>query len=364
MSALAIRTPEYFTWIGELKTRYRMTQIKAAVSVNSQLIRFYWELGRDIHTRYDKFSGVGDFYKSLSADLQLALPGVSGFSPSNLKYCCYFYQLYSKLETRQQLVDLKNGVDSSVFSTEDLFLVPWGHHVVIINKCGCDLQKAVFYLTRTIVNNWSRNVLLNWIATDLYAREGKALTNYPLTLPHPDGDLAQQLTKDPYVFEVQGLHPRYDERALKLAMVANIEKVLLELGRGFSFVGREYTLTVGEQEKAIDLLFYLIPQHRYFVVEVKMGEFEPADLGQLQGYVAACDLTLNGPLENPAMGLVICKGKNSMLVRYMLAKVDMPLGVSEYELSGVVPEKFKSDLPSVEDLESELAALERDGGGQ
>lgn len=359
MSDQVARTSEYFSWVAELRRRYRATQIKAAISVNSALLEFYWQLGRDVCERYPGKKRNARFFERLSADLQSGLENTKGLSPTNIKYSLYFYQLYY----RPQLVDDKT-VPNRPQVVDDLVRIPWGHHRLIIDKCGDDLSKALFYVHRTIENNWSRNVLLNWISTDLYAREGKALTNFREVLPPPDGDLAQQLTKDPYIFEVQGLKQRYDEAALKKAMVRNIEKVLMELGRGFSFVGREFTLTVGGQEKSVDLLFYLIPQHRYFVVEVKLGEFEPADLGQLQGYVAACDLTLNGPLENPAMGLVICKGKNSTLVRYMLGRTDMPLGVSEYELSGVVPDDFKSDLPSIEDLEAELAALENGGGAQ
>jgi len=369
---------EYKKWLAELKHRYRSTQIKAAVSVNSVLIEFYWNLGKDISEKYSKSAFYGtSFFRRLSADLQMEMPGEAGFSPRNIRYCVDFYELYKGL-LQQDVAKVPEQSAKPVFPTKagqpehlqqpvakavsqgkplPFFLIPWGHHCTILDKCRSDVNKAMFYVCKTLENNWSRNVLLNWISSDLYGRSGKALTNYPLTLPEPDGDLAQQLTKDPYIFAVQGLSEHYNETELKKAMVANIETLLLELGSGFAFVGREKTVEVCGEEKRIDLLFYFIPQHRYLAVEVKTGEFDPADLGQLQGYVAACDLVLNRPGDNPAMGLLVCKGKNAPLVRYLLGKTELPLGVSDYELTSVLPDKFKSDIPSVEELEAELERM-------
>ena len=357
---LDIRTAEYFAWIEELKRRYRAVQVKAAVSVNSALLEFYWQLGCDISVKYPGKVRNAHFYENLSADLSVRI-AEGGFSVRNLKYMYGFYRLYS---CRQQLVADKNGelqcrqqvvADKNVCG--ELASVPWGHHILIMTKCGEDQDRALFYVRATIKNGWSRATLAHWISTDLYSREGKALTNFSEILPAPHGDHLQQLTKDPYVFEVQNLRLDYDEKELKKALVANVEKLLMEMGRGFSFVGREYPVVVGDQEKRVDLLFYHIPQHRYCVVEVKLGEFEPADLGQLEGYVAACDLSLNGPGENPAVGLVICKGKNEILVRYLLGKTDMPIGVTDYEVANCWPEDFKSDLPTVAEIEAELDAL-------
>ena len=373
-----ILSTEYRKWIIELKHRYRSTQIKAAVSVNSVLIEFYWNLGKDISEKYSKADFYGtSFFRKLSADLQMEMPGEAGFSPRNIKYCVDFYELYRGLlqqpvakvqecggnagsSDRNGQIELLRQPVANVASQErclPVFLIPWGHHCLILDKCKSDVKKALFYVSKTLENNWSRNVLLNWISSDLYSRNGKALTNFPATLPEPDGDLAQQLTKDPYIFAVQGLSEHYNESELKKAMVSNIENLLLELGNGFAFVGREKTVEVGGEEKRIDLLFYFIPQHRYLAVEVKTGEFDPADLGQLQGYVAACDLSLNREGDNPAMGLLVCKGKSAPLVRYLLGKTEFPLGVSDYELTSVLPDKFKSDIPSVEELEAELERM-------
>lgn len=381
MSGL-VKGEAYFAWIGELKKRYRATQIKAAVSVNAALLEFYWELGRDICARYAKSRLGNGFYQALSGDLKTALPDARGLSPSSLKYSGYFYRLYASLssgqqvaddggEAGQQLADLaglpavprqNGGGGGSVprLWAELLVRVPWGHHMLIIDKCGGDVEKALFYVRKTVENGWSRNVLGIEIDGDLYGRAGKAVTNFALTMPKPDSDLAQQLTKDPYVFEVQGLAEEYRETELTRAMCDNIVRLLNAMGRGFAFVGREYPVEVAGEEYRIDLLFYVIPLHRYFVVEVKNTGFKPEHLGQLQGYVAACDMALNTPQENPAIGLLVCRGKNAPLARYLLGKIDMPIGVSDYELLRKVPEDFRSQLPTVEEIEAELAFMEKE----
>jgi len=342
---------EYRSWIAELKRRYRVTQIKAAMSVNTALLEYYWNLGKDISERYADAAAYGmGFFDHLSADMKSAMPGADGFSPRNLRYCQRFYELYKSEENLPQLV-------------AELVRIPWGHHRFIIDKCSDCPAKALFYVRRTIQNEWSRDSLLNWISTDLYGREGRAQTNFAVALPSPDSDLAQQLTKDPYVFAVQGLTERYREAELKRALVENVEKLLVELGRGFAFVGREYVVATEETEQRIDLLFYLIPQHRYVVVEVKTGKFETSYLGQLAGYVALVNAKLNTSGDNPAIGLLVCKERDATLVRYVLDQVAMPIGVSNYELSQALPNELRSDLPSIEELEAELDGAESSEGG-
>lgn len=384
MSGL-VKGDAYFAWIGELKKRYRATQIKAAVSVNAALLEFYWELGRDISLRYPGKKRDARFFQTLSADLQIALPDVKGLSPTNIKYSRYFYELYAAKDCRLQLVDdnggdrapgngvagvvayrpqvADDGNDLPPVVSNVLVRVPWGHHRIIIDKCGGDAAKALFYVRKTVENGWSRNVLGIEIAGDLYGRAGKAVTNFALTMPKPDSDLAQQLTKDPYVFEVQGLAEEYRETELTRAMCDNIVRLLNAMGKGFAFVGREVEVELAGEEYRIDLLFYVIPLHRYFVVEVKNTGFRPEHLGQLQGYVAACDMALNTPQENPAIGLLVCRGKNAPLAQYLLGKIDMPIGVSDYELLRKVPEDFRSQLPTVEEIEAELAHMEADAPG-
>ena len=376
------RTSEYFSWIGELKKRYRATQIKAAVSVNTALLDFYWSLGKDISERYPGKKRNAHFFAELSADLKVAIPEANGFSVRNLQHIQRFYEFYScakqlvsrKVERtisyRQQLVADKTpnaylqqvAEDNLPQVVADLIMqVPWGHHIVIMNKCGGDVEKALFYVRKTVENGWSRNVLAIEIDGDLYSRQGKAFTNFALTMPEADSDLAQQLTKDPYIFEVQGLSEKYRETELTKAMCENIVRLLNSMGKGFAFVGREYVVEMNGEEYRMDLLFYLIPMHRYFVVEVKNTPFKPEYLGQLQGYIAICDMMLNTSLENPAIGLLVCRGKNAPLAKYLLNKIDMPIGISDYELMCKVPDDFKSQLPTIEEIETELANMEKEG---
>ena len=245
----------YLAWIEELKKRYRATQIKAAVAVNSALIEFYWNLGKDISEKYPGKVRDAKFFRRLSADLRIALPEARGLSPSSIKYTRYFYELYSAVGYRQQPADDKRSrgyrrqaADDKAMRGEfvrQLVCVPWGHHMLIVDKCKGDRDKALFYVRRTIQHGWSRAVLLNWISTDLYEREGRGQTNFELTMPSDECDLAKQLVKDPQVFEVFGLKKEHDEADLKAAIVANIEKTLLSLGKGVAFLGREYPVEIG-----------------------------------------------------------------------------------------------------------------------
>ena len=211
-----------------------------------------------------------------------------------------------------------------------------------------------FYVNKTLENNWSRSVLLNFLSTDLYERQGKAITNFNSRLPVPQGDLAQEMTKDPYNFDFLTLTENYNEKELKDALENNIVKFLLELGRGFAFVGREYRLLIGESEKFIDLLFYNINLHCYVVVEVKTDKFDSGHIGQLGTYIAAVNHMLKSDRDNPTIGLLICKEKDNVLARYSLESSNEPIGISEYELSKLYPSDFKGSLPSIEEIEQQL----------
>lgn len=337
-----LKKSDYLHWIGELKKRYRATQIKAAVAVNSAMIEFYWSLGKDISERYPGKRRGLDFFGKLSRDLQQAIPGSGSFSTRNLKYMLAFFEMYAY---RQQLVADKGSqgyVQQLVADKElrtivsDLVCVPWGHHVQILSKCA-SREKALFYIRRTIQNGWSRNVLLNWLTSDLYEREGKAQTNFALTMPSDDCDLAKQLVKDPQVFEVFGLKEEHDEADLKAAIVANIERTLLALGKGVAFLGREYPVEIGGETKNIDLLFYIVPLHRYLVMEVKTSKYEPADLGQLSGYLVMAKHVLNTPEDNPPIGLLVCKDHNRVLAKYHLEELGLPMGITDYALKKILP---------------------------
>ena len=225
---------------------------------------------------------------------------------------------------------------------------------MIIDKCRSDQQKALFYVNKVIENDWSRALLLNFLDTDLYDRQGKAVTNFQMTLPAVQSDLAQAITKDPYNFDFLTLTEKYNEKELKDALMDNITRFLLELGSGFSFVGREYRMEIGETENFIDMLFFNIALKFYVVLEVKITKFEPSFAGQLGTYVVAVNHQLKEDWQNPAVGLLVCKSMDKIEAQYALESTSQPLGVLSYELSKLIPENFRGSLPTIEEIEAEL----------
>lgn len=340
---------QYREWISEVSKRFHQSQIKAAVKVNDEMLRFYWQLGKELHDRKDKFSYGQSFYKTISRDLRRELPDVKSFSETNLRYMQKFAELYSEISNLPQV-----GEDFRSEEIEPLFAIPWGHHKIIIDKCNGNPKKALFFVNQVIQNNWSRAVLLNFLDTDLYERQGKAITNFNLTLPAMQSDLAQEITKDPYKFDFITLTQSYNEKELKDALMDNIQKFLLELGNGFAFVGWEYRIEIGSTENFIDMLFYHIRLHCYVVVEVKVTEFESSYAGQLGTYVVAVNHQLKTEKDEPTLGLLVCKSKDDIKAQYALEASSQPLGVSAYELSKLIPENFKGSLPSIDEIESEL----------
>ena len=344
---------EYADWIMDLSLRFKQSQIKAAIRVNSEMLRFYFSLGADIVNKKAESRWGEGFFKNLSRDLQDALPGVRGFSVKNLYYMKQMYLLYKDwIEKFPQ--DVGKIKDNNTLNLDDLFSISWSHHRFIIDKCKNNVSKALFYVRKTLENNWSRNVLLNFLDTDLYERQGKTVSNFKSTLPEVNGDLAQQLIKDPYCFDFARLTGRYNEKELKDALVKNIEKFLMELGNGFAYMGREYRIEVGDTELFADMLFYNTHLHCYVVIEVKTKKFEPSFLGQLSGYVSCVNHVLRREGDNPTVGLLICKDKEDVMAHYALEGYNNPLGISEYELSKLFPKDFKGTLPRIEEIEKEL----------
>lgn len=347
----------YNNWICSLKARYRNSQIKAASSVNREMLLFYWNLGRDITLMKAESRWGSKFVDALSDDLRKELPDAKGFSRTNIFYMAKFYRLYTN-ETIHQ-------ADGQFMSTEivpqvggqiedDIFAIPWGHHKLIMDKCKDDKERAIFFVRKTIENNWSRAVLLNFLDTSLFERQGKAISNFEKTLPAPQSGLAQEMTKDPYNFDFLTITEGYYEKELKDALMSNISQFLLELGTGFAFVGREYRLEVGNTEQFIDMLFYNITLHCYVVIEVKIRAFEPGDMGQIGTYIAAVDDILRKEGDAPTVGLLVCKNKDNVLAQYAVNSSNAPVGISEYELSNLMPDNFKGTMPSIEDIEREL----------
>lgn len=310
---------QYIIWILDLKQKIQQSQIKAAIQVNSALIEMYWDLGKEITERNFENSYGSGFFSQLSKDLRSEFPEIKGFSESNLKYCKRFYLFYNQDdENRQQLVDdLSNQI----------FFVPWGHHVTLITKCK-DPKEAHFYIKKTIENGWSRAVLLNMISGKLIDTQGKAITNFSKTLPDYESDLIRETLKDPYIFDFINVTESYKERELENALVENISKFLMELGSGFAFVGKQVEISVGNQSFFIDLLFYHIKLKRYVVIELKTGHFEPEFAGKLNFYVTAVDKQMRDENDNATVGMIICKDKNKIIAEYSLTDLHKPLGIS------------------------------------
>ena len=344
---LTIIDKDYIRWVEDLSVRYRQSQIRAAVRVNRELLKYYWELGRDIEEMRVEERWGEKVIKNLSVDLQRKNLNATGLSRTNIYYAKKFYLLYS-----QYLKVVPQPVGQL---EEMLFSIPWGHHRYLMDRYGKEPAKALFYVRKTMEEGWSRDTLLNFMDNGLYEREGKALTNFTRTLPETTSDLAQELTKDPYNFAFTGITQPYNEHILKDALLANISQFLLELGTGFAYIGKEYRLQIGQKEKFIDLLFYNLNLSCYVVIEVKIGEFDFQDLGQLSGYVVACNHILRKEgRDNPTIGLLICRQKDSMLAQYALEGSNLPLGISEYELSKLYPEKVEGTMPTIEEIEARL----------
>ncbi len=357
---MKIETSKYKDWIVDLKSKIQQSQIKAAIQVNSALIELYWELGKEIAEKeFENQYGSG-FFEQLSRDLKTEFSQITGFSARNLKYFKNFYQFYSLNNIiRQQVVaDFENEDNTNVYKVDEeqfrkLFLIPWGHHIQIFTKCK-NVKEALFYINKTIENGWSRAVLLNMISGNLYQSQGKAITNFSKTLPDYDSELVKQTLKDPYIFDFISISDSYKERELENALIDNIQKFLIELGNGFAFVGKQVEMKVGNQSFFIDLLFYHIKLKRYVVIELKTGEFEPEHAGKLNFYVTSVDKQLRDENDNATVGLIICKTKDDIIAEYSLTDLHKPLGISSYELKKILPDYFKSSLPSIEDIENEL----------
>jgi predicted nuclease of restriction endonuclease-like (RecB) superfamily len=366
----------YKDWLVELKQKVRTAQLKAAVAVNTELIMLYWELGKMITEKQTAWGSK--FLPQLSKDLNSEFPNMKGFSERNLALCRQFYQFYAfdnlpqdsilqqavaKLPLKKNEVDdpiqKPNGEKQEQVKTANTIVkqavaqIPWGHNILIFSKSK-DAPEALFYVQKTIENGWSRNILGLQIEVNLFQRQGKAINNFKNTLPETSSDLAQQLLKDPYQFDFLTLTESYKERELENALVENITRFLLELGSGFAYVGKQVPITVGDKEYFIDLLFYHLKLRAYVVIELKATDFLPEYAGKLSFYLSAANDLLKHSSDNPTIGLLICKNKNNVIAEYALTNINHPIGVSEYELTRLFPEEFKSSLPSIEEIENEL----------
>jgi predicted nuclease of restriction endonuclease-like (RecB) superfamily len=335
---------EYTSLLQSIKEKILRVQLKAVVSVNQELLRFYWELGELIVAKQTTTAWGDGLIRQLSRDLMDAFPEMKGFSARNLKYIRQWYAFYNQQEAIGQQ------------PVAQITQIPWGHNIVIIAKCQT-LAEALYYVQNTLAHNWSRSVLMHQIESGLYHREGKAITNFPETLPAPQSDLARQTLKDPYIFDFLSLTKDYNERDLENELVRHISHFLLELGTGFAYIGQQVNIVVGDQDFFLDLLFYHARLHCYVVIELKTAEFEPEHAGKLNFYIKAVDMHYRKEGDQPTIGLLLCKSKNRVIAEYALSDIHKPIGVSEYQLTQALPDNLKPSLPSVEELERELAGV-------
>jgi len=344
---------DYVSWFKDIKRKVNSLQIKAALAVNVELLSFYWDLGREITEKQATKNWGEAIVEQLSKDLLNAFPDMKGFSRSNLFYMKKWYLFYNQYFWGDNQLSLQANINHHEKIQQLVGQIPWGHNILIITKVK-NIDEAVFYTKETLTNGWSRAVLSRQIESDLYSRQGKAITNFIATLPKPHSDLAHQTLKDPYVFDIMTISKKADEKSIEDQLTSHITKFLLELGAGFAFVGRQYKIQLSEKERFIDLLFYHLRLRCYVVIELKADEFEAEHAGKLALYISAIDNTIRSENDNPTIGLILCRKRDKIEAEYLLNVFKQPIGIAEYEFSKALPAKLKSELPSIEDIESEL----------
>ena len=360
----------YKQLLASIKQQVKSAQAKAGLAVNSSLIQLYWNMGKMIADNQALFEGRNNYVEQLAKDLRAEFPEMTGFSKRNIFYCRRFYLFYSGSSVQQavalkeiepdsdvvqQLVAPKNddSVQQAVRLSNLLASVPWGHHVVLINKMK-DPDEALFYIHQTIENNWSRAILTLQIEQDLFSRKGKAITNFSQTLPEKQAMMAGQILKDPYNFGFLTLENKVQELDIERQLTEHITKFLLELGKGFAFIGRQYPLQVGEKDYRLDLLFYHIRLRCFVVIDLKVVEFEPEFAGKMNFYLSVVDDQIKTVDDQPSIGIILCKNKNKLEVEYALQGMSKPIGVSEFTVTQALPAELKSTLPTIEEFENEL----------
>lgn len=365
-----ITDKEYKAWIIEIKSKIRSAQLKAALAVSATLIEFYWDLGKMIAEKQATAAWGNKLIEQVSSDLKQEFTEMKGFSTRNLKYCRAFYQFYStsigqqavaQLETLsneagQQVVDQISPQVGERLEWNMLTKIPWGHHIFIFTKSK-NIEQAKFYIQQTIENTWGRETLALQIKSQLFERQGKAISNFKTTLPDPISDLAQQTLKDPYNFDFVTMTSKMKERDLEKQLVTQISSFLLELGKGFAFVGQQYKIEIAASDYYIDLLFYHIRLKCYVVIELKNTKFLPEYAGKMNFYLSAIDTLLKQEEDKPTIGILLCRDKNNIEAEFALRDLNKPIGVSEFSFTEILPEELKSSLPTIEEIENQLSQL-------
>jgi predicted nuclease of restriction endonuclease-like (RecB) superfamily len=327
----------YGQFLAELKSRIQAAQLRASLAVNRELVLLYWQIGRDILDRQEREKWGARVVDRLAVDLKRSFPDMKGFSPRNLKYMRAFAEAWPEEPIVQAV----------------LAQITWYHNVAILEKLTTS-EDRIWYAKATIRHGWSRNVLVHQIEAGRLHRQGKAVANFDRTLPAPQSDLARDITKDPYNFDFLTLGDDAHERDLERGLLDHLRQFLLELGVGFAFVGSQYRLTIGNEDFFIDLLFYHLKLRAFVVVDLKMRAFEPEFAGKMNFYLSAVDDLLRHSDDQPSIGIILCKTRDRFVAEYALRDINKPIGISEYRLAENLPEKLKGNLPTIEELESEL----------
>ncbi|MBI5346275.1 MAG: DUF1016 domain-containing protein [Chlamydiae bacterium] len=324
----------------QVKEKIKTAQLKAALSVNSELVFLYWEIGGMLSTKMKQEGWGAKVIDRLASDIGKDFPGVSGFSPRNLRYMRKFAESYADQSILQAL----------------LAKIPWWHNILLLEKLDSP-EERTWYAHQTILNGWSGRALDDFIKSKLYSRQGKSITNFHDRLPVPQSKLANDILKSPYNFGFLSLSDDYIEQELEQGLVNNMQKLILELGQGFAFIGRQYHLEIAGDDYFLDMLFYHIKLRAFCVVELKSTDFKPEYAGKMNFYLAAVDEQLKHPMDNPSIGMIICRTKNDLKVEYALKRVLMPMSVSEYEvkIQDSLPKELQGTLPTAKEIEEKLS---------
>ena len=339
----------YGKLLGDIKNRVRAAQIKATLSANAEMLSMYFDIGEMIYLQQQQHGWGAKISKRLAIDMKNELPEEKGFSERNLKFMVQFYGEYQKVfAIGKQPVSQISPITKQLVSQ-----IPWGHNIMLMQKIK-DHGIRLKYIQQTIAEGWTRDVLSAMIKSNWHERQGAVVSNFENTLPQAQSEYAKGLLKDPYLFDFFTLAEPFSERELETELIKHLEQFLLELGAGFAFVGRQYHLEISNRDFYIDLLFYNFKLRSFIVIELKKGEFKPEYAGKLNFYCSAVDDLLKHPTDQPTIGLILCQSKDKLFAEYALKDINKPIGISEYELTQALPDKLKSSLPTIEQIEKEL----------
>lgn len=355
MSKEIIPQKEYIDFLDEVKSKIRQASYSAVLSANKSILILYWNIGKSILIKQKKEGWGAKVVDRLSADLSTSFPEMKGFSRRNLIYMRKFAEAYPEF-VQVPLAQINDDSANNLIVQEPLAQLPWYHHITLLEKVK-NKKEREWYIAKTIENGWSRNILVNQIESGLIKRAGKAVSNFKNTLPSPISELAQQTLKDPYIIDALGLKEEMKEVEFENYLVKNISKLLLELGKGFAFIGNQYKLVVSGKLYELDLLFYNYKLHCFFVVDLKIGEFLPEYAGKMNFYLSAVDSILKSKEDNSSIGLILCKSRNKIIAEYSVRDMTKPIGIAEYKFVKNLPPKLKSALPSVKEIEAELSSF-------